>query len=848
MPMISTSDVRPAAAATALALLALQGAACGSESDSEPTETIVIDADAGIDATTPTPDTADAGTTPDATPEDVADAAGDTTDTDEPDVTLDCESASPAQAAEPTELDTGEWVYARPAEGEDLLADVRNGAFEVPEPESSDYGAVWSATTPAEDGSLEHSGIFGPNSVVYAATTLEFEDETTVAANADDMYRVFVDGYPQTGDVYGHGDKQIALDFDAGENVVVLQFVNRQSPKIELFETADDVVYNTDDLTEPELRVGDATEQPLGVSIVNTSGRVLHDLQAKVVENDYFAETTVRYPALAADAVTQVAFDLKPKSEWSEAGQKIPVTLSLTACRSTTEVRKTIELDTVEQTAPFKRTFRSPVDDSAQYYAVVPPSNYDPGSDYGLALALHGASVEAKGHATAYSKKDDMFIVAPTNRRRFGFDWESFGRLNGLNALDHAMESFPIDSTRVYVTGHSMGGHGTWHFGVMNPGRFATIGPSAGWASFYTYSGADKPTGAFQRARKHSETNDFLRNLADRGAYIIHGGADRNVPTQEGRDLRDALRMYTDDVEYHEEPDAKHWWNGDVAEGTDCVDWPALFDFFREHELDPNELDFRFESPGPWYSDSHSYVRVRSSSTPYENFVLESTRVDQSTVELTTTNVRSMEIQGAPLRLKGIETIVVDGTSEEVSFDTLELGPQDGKKPGQNGTFNQVFQRPFCFVYPRDGAEAYRKYAAYLSTVWSIRGNGHACALPAAFVDDDLRSERNLIYLGVPFEQIPNHAERPFGWSEDELRIGDWTFDEGVQLAVFPDGDRMAAAITALEGSEARMFGHQPFSSRSNLPDYLVFSRRGGLAAGFFDNHWEFDPNLGARR
>jgi S-formylglutathione hydrolase FrmB len=30
------------------------------------------------------------------------------------------------------------------------------------------------------------------------------------------------------------------------------------------------------------------------------------------------------------------------------------------------------------------------------------------------------------------------------------------------------------------LTGHSMGGHGTWHLGVHDAGRFAVIGPSAG--------------------------------------------------------------------------------------------------------------------------------------------------------------------------------------------------------------------------------------------------------------------------------------------------------------------------------------------------------------------------------
>ena len=38
--------------------------------------------------------------------------------------------------------------------------------------------------------------------------------------------------------------------------------------------------------------------------------------------------------------------------------------------------------------------------------------------------------------------------------------------------------------------------------------------------------------------------------------------------------MRDAMLAVTDDVQYHEEPGAGHWWDGDVAPGVDCVASP----------------------------------------------------------------------------------------------------------------------------------------------------------------------------------------------------------------------------------------------------------------------------------
>ena len=56
---------------------------------------------------------------------------------------------------------------------------------------------------------------------------------------------------------------------------------------------------------------------------------------------------------------------------------------------------------------------------------------------------------------------------------------------------------------------------------------------------------------------------------------------------------------------------------------------------------------------------------------------------------------------------------------------------------------------------------------------------------------------------------------------------------------VFPDGDRLGAIITATEGSEYLLFRLQPFISQFMTPDYMVWSREGVVAAGFFSPDWD---------
>ena len=73
----------------------------------------------------------------------------------------------------------------------------------------------------------------------------------------------------------------------------------------------------------------------------------------------------------------------------------------------------------------YKLTFLSDIDGSVQYFGVNPAAGRQPRRQAtALVLSLHGRMVEAMGQADAYSGKSWLTLVAPTNRRPYGFDWE----------------------------------------------------------------------------------------------------------------------------------------------------------------------------------------------------------------------------------------------------------------------------------------------------------------------------------------------------------------------------------------------------------------------------------------
>ena len=108
-----------------------------------------------------------------------------------------------------------------------------------------------------------------------------------------------------------------------------------------------------------------------------------------------------------------------------------------------------------------------------------------------------------------------------------------------IGALDAALAEFDGDPARVYLTGISMGGYGTWELALTNPGRFAALVPICGGL---------RPIPSQPRIAVHAIGDlpgDIHDNVAARLAntpvWIFHGSADRSVPVAESRSMAAAV-------------------------------------------------------------------------------------------------------------------------------------------------------------------------------------------------------------------------------------------------------------------------------------------------------------------
>ncbi|MGC8639979.1 MAG: prolyl oligopeptidase family serine peptidase, partial [Isosphaeraceae bacterium] len=420
----------------------------------------------------------------------------------------------------------------------------------------------------------------------YLAIEVPSAKEQVLILEASVHTQVYINDVPRVGDPYANGYVRLPVKLKHGKNTLLFEERRNRSISAKLVAPRAEAELNAGDVTLPDLVTGENLDADAAIIAINSSDTPLEHLSiASKLGPGPLVRT--RLPVLPPLSVRKVGFRIKGPSQGSQTS---PLELKLE--RSTGSDWKTLFSVTLwlrvrndRQTR--KRTFRSDIDGSVQYYALVPALALPDGAKAqsrkpGLVFTLHGAGVEANGQAEAYAPKPGLFIVAPTNRRPFGFDWEDWGRLDALEVLELAQRTLGTDPSRTYLTGHSMGGHGTWHLGVTFPDRFAAVAPSAGWISMMSYAGMKKSDSTapidqlFARAVNPSDTLALVSNLAPRGVYVLHGDADDNVPVSQARRMREALGTFHPDFAYHEQPGAGHWW------GSPCVDWPPLFTFLSE--------------------------------------------------------------------------------------------------------------------------------------------------------------------------------------------------------------------------------------------------------------------------
>ena len=195
-------------------------------------------------------------------------------------------------------------------------------------------------------------------------------------------------------------------------------------------------------------------------------------------------------------------------------------------------------------------------------YLLYLPEGYEQQDRWPLMLFLHGAG--ERGHDLALVKKHGppklidegktfpFIVVSPQCPSG---SWWSAKPLELTALLDEVSAKYKVDADRIYLTGLSMGGFGTWTLAAYTPQRFAAIVPICG---------GGEPL--------------MTRMLGNVPSWVFHGAKDPVVPLKRSEDMVEALKRVNRNVQFTVYPEALHdsW--------TETYDNPELYKWLLQQK------------------------------------------------------------------------------------------------------------------------------------------------------------------------------------------------------------------------------------------------------------------------
>jgi predicted peptidase len=190
-------------------------------------------------------------------------------------------------------------------------------------------------------------------------------------------------------------------------------------------------------------------------------------------------------------------------------------------------------------------------------YRLMTPESVDATQKYPLVVFLHGAGERGADNekqlihgikdfsSAEHRKKYPCFLIAPQcpEKEKWG-DWTvkeglpkqptEPGRLV-MELIDALVKEQPIDTKRIYLTGLSMGGFGTWDLISRYPDKFAAAVPICG--------GGDPKQG---------------EKIAKIPIWVFHGAKDGAVKVERSRDMVEAIKKAGGKPKYTEYPNEGH--------------------------------------------------------------------------------------------------------------------------------------------------------------------------------------------------------------------------------------------------------------------------------------------------
>ncbi len=235
-----------------------------------------------------------------------------------------------------------------------------------------------------------------------------------------------------------------------------------------------------------------------------------------------------------------------------------------------------------DRTGLLVKAYRSEADDTLQPYALYVPKTYDPKKAYPLLVSLHGATsnhllnrrrVFGLGNRPGESDYEairnedvafpdvDFIVLTPYGRGEVA-GYNGLAEQDVLRAMDDVQRAYNVDKDRVYLTGLSMGGGGTWHLGLRYPDRFAAIVPVCAVGDLSLFPFTQRASAADRALFDLTGPTSIAENAANLQVFIFHGDQDPAVDVEHSRRMVARYRelgFFGKNVRYFELPGVNHF-------------------------------------------------------------------------------------------------------------------------------------------------------------------------------------------------------------------------------------------------------------------------------------------------
>jgi dienelactone hydrolase len=520
-------------------------------------------------------------------------------------------------------------------------------------------------------------------------------------------------------------------------------------------------------------------------------------------------------------------------------------------------------------------------DGTPQWCRAYLPASYDAGAKFPTILQLHGTNPENPPyirwwnvdlrHASvedSFSRNPPFIYIEPHGRGNAQYN--GFGNADVRRCLAEAKRLLAVDHDRVYLTGDSMGGWGTWNVATRNPELFAAIAPVFGGLDYHSTMKPEQlatlmPVERFLQERDSSWAQaESLNNVP---IFVHHGDADAAVNVEWSRWGVKLLQRWGYDVRYREYP-------GKVHEALSWSNPLMNAEFFLANVRDPNPRHVRVRSAELRNAQAY-WVRVEQRARPLEFMRVDAEVVDRNVIRLDTDNVVDIVLTPSALIDPGKPvTVVWNGVPREMApasggglrLTDAAYRPAALRKSRQlPGSINDIFNTPFAVVVGTSSKDARtreicRLHGEQFATAWQQwQKHRPRYFLDTEITDADIAKYSLILVGGADANRVSAKLADgiPLRIRGDTVTIGGRSFHApgaGVQM-IWPHPRNPERYVLISAGTAGNALGYaapSPYGlvewdfviEDGIVPPVKEWSTRERLrvASGMFDQNWRVDP------